>query len=105
MYAEADRAAAAQEAASLCQYQLGHHLAKSMQRVVVIAGSEAYFSWSAYVAAFMERGGVIEACASGMFPVCMLTKRCTSQLLLSPAHQASLRRHSHLDISYSTVYV
>ena len=67
MYAEADRAGASQEAASLCQYQIGHHLAKSMQRVVVIAGTEAYFSWSAYVAAFTERGGMIEACASGEF--------------------------------------
>ena len=59
MYAEADRAAADQEAAALCQYQVSHHLAKAIQRIVVIAGTEAYFSWSAYVAAYTERGGDI----------------------------------------------
>ena len=63
---EADQAAAAKDALDLCLYQVTHHLAKAIQKVVVVAGQEAYPSWSRFAAAFAERGGVIEACASGM---------------------------------------
>jgi len=63
---EADQAAAAKDALDLCLYQVTHHLAKAIQKVVVVAGPEAYPSWSDFAAAFAERGGVIEACASGI---------------------------------------
>lgn len=43
-----------------------HHLAKSLHRIIIIAGSEAYPSWPIYAAALAERGGVIEACAAGV---------------------------------------
>ena len=49
----------------LCEYQVSQQLAKGIQKVAVVAGPEAYATWPAYVAAFMSRGGVIEACASG----------------------------------------
>lgn len=65
LHLEADRATAAKDALELCLYQVSHQVAKAIQKVVVVAGPEAYPSWPAYAAAFAERGGVIEACASG----------------------------------------
>jgi len=66
VHLEADQAAAGKDALDLCLYQVTHHLAKAIQKVVVVAGPEAYPSWSDFAAAFAERGGVIEACASGI---------------------------------------
>jgi len=66
VHLEPDQAAAAKDALDLCLYQVTHHLSKAIQKVVVVAGPEAYPSWSDFAAAFAERGGVIEACASGM---------------------------------------
>ena len=60
-----DQASVARDALELCVYQVSQHLAKGIHKVAVVAGPEAYPSWPAYAAAFMERGGVIEACASG----------------------------------------
>ena len=67
---EADRATAVKAALDLCLYQISHQLAKAVQKVVVVAGPEAYPTWTHYVAAFSERGGVIEACASGASLCC-----------------------------------
>jgi hypothetical protein len=78
---EADQAAAAKDALDLCLFQVTHHLAKAIQRVVVVAGPEAYPSWSDFAAAFAERGGVIEACASGMPADCFATGNICCALL------------------------
>ena len=66
VHLEPDQAAAAKDALDLCLYQVTHHLARAIQKVVVVAGPEAYPCWSDFAAAFAERGGVIEACAAGM---------------------------------------
>jgi len=90
VHLEADQAAAGKDALDLCLYQVTHHLAKAIQKVVVVAGPEAYPSWSDFAAAFAERGGVIEACASGM-PAdcfakgticCAVLQLCSISLLL-----------------------
>lgn len=61
-----DRAVAIRDATELAQYQVVQHLSKTLHRVMVIAGPEAYPSWPIYAAALAERGGVIEACAAGV---------------------------------------
>ncbi|DBA85977.1 TPA: hypothetical protein ACH3X1_005515 [Trebouxia sp. C0004] len=66
VYLEPNQAAAAKDALDLCIYQVTQHLAKAIQKVVVVAGPEAYPSWSDFAAGFTKRGGVIEACASGV---------------------------------------
>ncbi|DBA72938.1 TPA: hypothetical protein ACH3X2_009891 [Trebouxia sp. C0005] len=66
VHLEPDQAAAAKDALDLCLYQVTHHLARAIQKVVVVAGPEAYPCWSDFAAAFAERGGVIEACAAGV---------------------------------------
>ena len=63
---EQDRAVAIRDATELCQYQVAQHLSKTLHRVIIIAGPEAYPSWPIYAAALAERGGVIEACAAGV---------------------------------------
>ncbi len=77
MHLEADRAAAARDALDLCLYQISQQLTKTLHKVIVVAGPEAYLSWAAYAAAFVERGGVVEACASGMAADCFeISKSC-----------------------------
>ena len=90
VHLEADRAAATKDAQELCRYQISQQLSRSIQRVAVVAGLEAYPSWSAYAAAFTLRGGVLEACASGASHAWSL---CRAVLCCQPAGLCLVKVH------------
>ena len=66
MHDNPEQASAARDALELCMYQVSQQLMKGIHKVAVVAGPEAFPCWPAYALAFAMRGGVIEACASGL---------------------------------------
>ena len=98
--ADPDQARLSRDAMELCEYQVSQQLAKGIQKVAVVAGPEAYPSWPAYVTAFMSRGGIIEACASGetQMPFKQALTACAAAasllllLLCCPALQCAVLR-------------
>ena len=58
------RAQADREAHAVTMFQITDALKHAVPKHMSLAGGEHYTSWRSYVAAFAERGGVIEACAA-----------------------------------------
>lgn len=71
MHEDPEQACAAKDALELCTYQVSQQLVKGIHKVAVVAGPEAFPSWPAYAGAFATRGGIIEACASGLLPAAL----------------------------------
>ena len=60
------RAQADREAHAVTMFQITDALKHAVPKHMSLAGGEHYTSWRSYVAAFAERGGVIEACAAAV---------------------------------------
>ncbi|KAK9811483.1 hypothetical protein WJX72_004683 [[Myrmecia] bisecta] len=63
---DAESVIEAQDAHEVAIYKIAQALRQAMSHTVTLAGQEAYPDWAAYVQAFRQRGGIIEACAGAV---------------------------------------